>query len=106
MKVHFQLGSPLDQLETDRGFDAGLSLETVTMYRRRIQQLRASSDERDVGHSRALDIRPIPERGADFFSIFVCQGSRLVIHLLGRKPRREVAVLEILQVKLPVRRVK
>jgi plasmid maintenance system killer protein len=106
MKVHFQLGSPLDQLEIDQGFDAGLPRMTVTMYRRRVQQLRASLDERDVRHSRALDIRPLPSRGADFFSIFVCQGNRLVIHLWGPEPRCEVAVLEIIQVKQSIRRVK
>ena len=106
MKVYFQLSGPFDRLETDPGFDAGLPPETVNMYRRRVQQLRASLNERDVLQSRSLDMRPLPERGADFFSIFVCQGSRLVIHLMGPKPRREVAVLEIIQVKQPVRRLK
>jgi plasmid maintenance system killer protein len=106
MKVYFQRGSPLDRLETDSEFDAGFTPETVTMYRRRIQQLRASLSERDILQSRALDMRPVPKRGDDFFSIFVCHGMRLVIHLLGSEPRREVAVLEILQVKQPVRRIK
>lgn len=106
MKVHFQLGSPLDRLETDPSFDAGLSREIVTMYRRRLQQLRASLNEGDVIASRALDMRSLPERGAEYFSIFLCQGSRLVIHLIGAKPRREVAVLEITQIKQLVRRVK
>lgn len=106
MKVYFLLRSPLDRLETDPDFDAGLPPETVTMYRRRMQQLRASLNEGDVAASRALDMRSLPERGADFFSIFVCKGSRLVIHLMGAKPRREVAVLEIIQVTQPVRRLK
>lgn len=106
MKVYFQLGSPLDRLETDPEFDAGFTPETVTMYRQRIQQLRASLNERDLLQSRALDMRPVPKRGDDFFSIFVSPGMRLVIHLLGPKPRREVAVLEIIQVKQPVRRIK
>ena len=106
MKVYFQLGSPLDRLETDPGFDAGLTPEIVTMYRRRLQQLRASLNEGDVATSRALDMRSMPERGADYFSTLLCRGSRLVIHLIGAKPRREVAVLEITQVKQLVRRVK
>ena len=106
MKVYFQQGSPLDRLETDPDFDAGLPLETVTMYRRRMQQLRASLNERDVAQARALDMRPFPELGADFFTIFIWQGCRLVIHLMAPKPRREVAVLEIIQAKQPVRRIK
>ncbi len=106
MKVYFQQDGLLDRLETDLGFDAGLPAETVNLYRRRVQQLRASLNERDVLQSRSLDMRPLPERGTDFFSIFVCQGSRLVIHLIGPKPRQEVAVLEIIQVKQPVRRLK
>lgn len=106
MKVHFQLGSPLDRLETDPRFDAGLSPLTVTMYRRRMQQLRACLNEGDVAACPVLDMRLLRERGADFFSIFICQGSRLVIHLIGDKPRRDVAVLEIIAVKLPVRRLK
>lgn len=106
MKVYFLPGSALDRLETDPDFDAGLTPEIVTMYRQRVQQLRACLNEGDVAASRALDMRPLPERGADYFSIFVCKGSRLVIHLMGAKPRREVAVLEIIQVKQLVRRVK
>ena len=106
MKVYFLLGSPLVALESNPDFDAGLLPDTVTMYRRRMQQLRASSNEDDVAASRALDMHPLPERGADYFSIFVCNGSRLVIHLMGAKPRQEVAVLEIIPVKPPVRRLK
>lgn len=106
MKVYFQLDSPLDRLETDPDFNAGLSSGTVTMYRRRMQQLRASLNERDMLQSRSLDMRPLPERGPDFFSIFVCHGRRLVLHLLGTKPRRDVAVVEIIQSKQPIRRLK
>ncbi len=106
MKVYFQHGSPLDRLETDQRFDAGLPADAVTMYRRRIQQLRACLNERDIRQSRALDIRPEADRGADLHSIFLCDGMRLVVHLMGPKPRREVAVLEIIQVKQPVRRLK
>lgn len=106
MKVYFQHGSTLDRLETDPRFDAGFSAEVVTMYRRRIQQLRASLNERDILQSRALDPRPVPDRGTDFQSISLCDGMRLVLHLLGPKPRREVAILEIIQVKQPVRRLK
>lgn len=106
MKVYFQHGSALDRLETDLRFDGGFPSEVVTMYRRRMQQLRASLNERDILQSRALDMRPLPDRGADFQSIFLCDGVRLVIHLLGPKPRREVAILEIIQVKQPVRRLK
>jgi hypothetical protein len=106
MKVYFLPGSALDRLEADPDFDAELTPEIVTMYRQRVQQLRACLTEGDVAASRALDMRPLPERGADYFSIFVCKGSRLVIHLMGAKPRREVAVLEIIQVKQLVRRAK
>jgi plasmid maintenance system killer protein len=106
MKVYFKQGSPLDRLETAPDFKAGLPPETVTMYRRRIQQLSASLNERDIVNSRALDMRPMPNEGAGFFSIYVCEGSRLAIHLMGTKPRREVAVLEIIQFKPPVRRLK
>ena len=106
MKVHFQVGGPLDRLETDSSFDAWLPAETVNMYRRRVQQLRASLNEKDVLQSRSLEIRAFPARGADFFSIFVCPGSRLVIHLMGPKPRREVAILELIQIKQPIRRLK
>lgn len=106
MKVYFQHGSPLDRLETDQDFDAGLHPEIVTMYRRRMQQLRASLNERDVAQTRALDMCHFPERGADFFTVFIWQGYRLVIHLMTPKPRREVAVLEIIQVEQLVRRLK
>lgn len=106
MKVYFQYGSPLDRLETDPDFDAGLHPETVTMYRRRMQQLRASLNERDLAQTRALDMRPFPKMGADFFTVFIWQGCRLVIHLMTPKPQREVAVLEIIQVEQLVRRLK
>lgn len=106
MKVYFQHGSALDRLETDLRFDAGFPAEVVTMYRRRIQQLRASLNEQDILQSRALDMHPIPDRGTDFYSIFLCEGRRLVLHLWGAKPRQEVAILEIITVKQPVRRRK
>lgn len=106
MKVHFKQGGVLDRLETDPDFDAALAAETVSMYRRRIQQLGASLDERDILRSRALDIRPHPQLGPDFFSISVCPVSRLVIHLFGTEPRRDVAILELIAVKQPVRRLK
>jgi hypothetical protein len=106
MKVYFRQGSPLDRLETDPAFDAELPSETVSMYRRRMQQLRAFHSETDITSSRALDVSPVPDLGPDFFSIHICSGQRLLIHLLGDKPRREVAVLEIVHVKHPARRVK
>jgi len=106
MKVYFQLGSPLDRLETDPDFSADLPPETVYMYRRRMQQLRAILNERDVATARALDVQPQVKRGIDFFSIFLCAGWRLVIRFLGAKPHQEVVVLEIIQVKQPVRRIK
>ena len=106
MKVYFQRGSPLDRLETDPRFNAGLPPESVTMYRQRVQQLRASANEQDIVKSIALDMRPVLDRGADFFTIAVCQARRLVIHFFGPVPRQEVAVLEIIQVKPPVRRHK
>lgn len=106
MKVYFRQGSPLDRLETDPAFDAELPPEVVNMYRRRMQQLRASYSETDITASRALDASPLPHMGPDFFSIHICDGLRLVLHLFGDRPRREVAVVEIVQVKPQVRRPK
>lgn len=106
MKVYFQHDSPLDRLETDPDFDAGLHPETVTMYRRRMQQLRASLNELDLAQARTLDMRPFLEMGADFFTVFIWQGYRLVIHLMAPEPRREVAVLKIIQAEQMDRRLK
>lgn len=106
MKVYFQHDSPLDRLETEPDYTAGLPPETVDMYRRRMQQLRACLNEQDTAQAHALDMQPLAGRGAEFFSIFLCQGWRLAIRLMGRKPRQEVAVLEIIQVSQPARRAK
>ena len=104
MDVYFLPESPLDRLETDSSFSAGFPPETVDMYRCRLQQLRASLNEHDVQRMRSLDLRPLPGKGAGFYSIFLLRDWRLSIHLLGSKPRREVAILEITQVTRPARR--
>ena len=46
MEVKFA-DADLDRLETDPRFTAGLPPEVVTMFRRRMQQVRASPDERE-----------------------------------------------------------
>lgn len=106
MKVYFRRGSPLGRLETDPAFTAELASQTVAMYRCRMQQLRAAHTEVDLAASRALDLCPAPDLGPDHYSIHICPGQRLALHLLGGKPRSEVAVLEIFQVKQPARRLK
>jgi hypothetical protein len=71
-----------------------------------MQQLRACFTEADLASSRALDLRRAPNSVPDRLSIHICPGHRLALDLLGDAPRREVAVLEIFEVKQPARRIK
>jgi toxin HigB-1 len=94
MDVTFQDHS-LDQLETDATFSAGFSDAIVKAYRKRMQQIRAATDERTFYAHRALRFEKLKGDRDGQYSMRLNDQWRLIVELRGNAPRKTVHVVEI-----------
>lgn len=94
MEVTFD-DDDLDRLETDRNFTAGLAQVVVSGYRRRMQQVRAARDERDLYNIRSLHFEQLKGDRAGQRSIRINKQWRLIVELRGSHPGKVVAIIEI-----------
>jgi toxin HigB-1 len=67
----------------------------VRAYRRRMQQIRAASDERTFYASRSVNFEKLTRDRAGQYSMRLNDQWRLIIELRGEAPRKIVYVVEI-----------
>jgi toxin HigB-1 len=94
MDVAFKDGS-LDQLETDASFSAGFGDAVVKAYRKRMQQIRAATDERTFYALRSLHFEKLEGDRKGQFSMRLNDQWRLIVELQGEAPKKTVYVIEI-----------
>ena len=94
MDVDFKDQS-LDRLETDAAFSAGLSDLVVKAFRKRMQQIRAATDERTFYAHRSLHFEKLRGDRLGQYSMRLNDQWRLIIELKGEAPRKTVYVVEI-----------
>ena len=94
MDVTFQDQS-LDRLEPDASYSAGFSDGVVKAYRKRIQQIRAATDERTFYAHRSLRFEKLKAARSGQHSMRLNDQWRLILQLRGKGPRKTVHVIEI-----------
>lgn len=84
-----------DRLETDVSFTAGFSTSIVTMYRKRLQLIRASSDERALYALKSLHFEKLKGDRAGQYSMRLNDQWRLIIEFLTDSSGKAVVVIDI-----------
>jgi proteic killer suppression protein len=85
----------LDRLETDAQFTAGYSQEIVRAYRKRMQQIRAFSDERDFYALKSLHFEKLKGDREGHSSVRLNAQWRLILEIRGNHPCKVVGIIEI-----------
>ena len=94
MDVEFD-DDDLDRLETDANFTAGFSQDIVRSYRKKMQQIRASRDERDLMALKSLHFEKLKGNREGQHSIRLNLQWRLVLEIRGSHPCKIVGIIEI-----------
>jgi len=94
MDVAFKNES-LDRLEIDASFGAGFSDAVVKAYRKRMQQIRAATDERTFYAHRSLHFEKLQGKREGQFSMRLNDQWRLIVKMHGDAPNKTVYVIEI-----------
>ena len=94
MDVEFD-DDDLDRLETDANFTAGFSQDIVRSYRKKMQQIRASRDERDLMALKSLHFEKLKGNREGQHSIRLNLQWRLVLEIRGSHPCKVVGIIEI-----------
>lgn len=94
MDVSFKDRS-LDQLEEDASYDGGFSDAVVKAYRKRMQQIRAATDERTFYALKSLHFEKLKGDRDGQYSMRLNDQWRLIIELHGQAPNKIVHVVEI-----------
>ncbi|WP_211461033.1 type II toxin-antitoxin system RelE/ParE family toxin [Collimonas silvisoli] len=84
-----------DRLETDAGFTAGFSTSIVTMYRKRLQLIRAAADERAFYALKSLHFEKLKGDRAGQYSMRLNDQWRLIIELVTDSNGKTVVVIDI-----------
>jgi proteic killer suppression protein len=85
----------LDRLETDPAFTAGFGQAVVKAYRKRIQQIRAASDERTFYALKSLHFEKLKGDREGQHSMRLNDQFRLIVELRGSAPVKVVRIVEI-----------
>lgn len=94
MEVEFK-DATYDRLETDATFTAELSAALVSAYRKRLQQIRAAVDERDLYALKSLRFEKLKGNRAGQHSLRLNDQWRLIVELHGKGRDKTVYVVGI-----------
>lgn len=94
MEVYFEDDS-YDRLYVDRGYSAGFSPQIVSLYRRRVQILRAARDENDLAAMQCLNVVRTGANPGHRLSIRLDDQHRLLVELRSKSDQTAVWVLGI-----------
>lgn len=84
----------LDRLETETRFSTGFGDAVVKAYRKRMQQIRAATDERTFYAFRSLRFEKLHGDREGQFSMRLSD-QWLIVELHGEAPRKTIYVVEI-----------
>jgi len=84
-----------ERLETDPDFQAGFGPSVVKSYRRRMQQLRAAHDERDLYALKALHFEKLKGKRSHQRSIRLNDQWRLILEIIPGKPKNTIRIVGI-----------
>ena len=93
MDVAFKEKS-LDRLKTELTFTSGFGDAIVKAYRKRLQQIRAASDERTFYAFRSLHFEKLRGREGQY-SMRLNDQWRIIVELHGQPPRKTVFIVGI-----------
>jgi proteic killer suppression protein len=85
----------LDRLETDPAYTAGFSGAVVKAYRKRVQQIRAATDERTFYSLKSLHFEKLKGDREGQYSMRLNDQWRLIVELTGSAPAKVVRIVEI-----------
>jgi proteic killer suppression protein len=85
----------LERLETDAIYSAGFADAVVKAYRKRMQQIRAATDERTFYALRSLHFEKLKRDREGQHSMRLNDQWRLILELRGRAPMKVVQIIEI-----------
>lgn len=85
----------VDRLETDAAFSGGLGDSVVKAYRKRMQQIRAATDERTFYARRSLHFEKLQGQREGQYSMRLNDQFRLIVALRGNAPKKTVHIIEI-----------
>ena len=94
MEVRFA-NDDLDRLETDPGFTMRLQPKLVSTYRRRLQQIRAMKDERDLYATKSLHFEKLQGQRQHQHSLRLDLQYRLIIEIRAESGSRWLLIVEI-----------
>lgn len=94
MEIVFE-DAALDRLETGEGADGTYQPGIVRAFRRRMQQIRASVDERDFYQQRSLRFEKLKGGRAHQHSMRLNAQWRLILELRGDGPNKVVVIVAI-----------
>jgi toxin HigB-1 len=85
----------LDRLETDPSFDGGFSEAIVKAFRKRMQGIRAASDERDFYALRSLNFEKLKGARSHQYSMRLNDQWRLILEMEGKGKDKVLVVVGI-----------
>lgn len=85
----------LDRLETDGSFESGYSADVVRAYRKRMQLIRAATDERDFYSFRSLNFERLKGNRRHQHSMRLNNQWRLILEFKGKGEGKVVVVIDI-----------
>ncbi|MBI4320652.1 MAG: type II toxin-antitoxin system RelE/ParE family toxin [Chloroflexi bacterium] len=94
MEVRF-LDDKLDRLETDTSYAAGFSRAIVTVFRKRMQFIRAATDERDLREMKSLHFEKLAGARKHQHSIRLNDQYRLIIEITSHSKRKVLNIISI-----------
>ncbi len=94
MEVKFK-DEKFDRLEVDASFTAGFSSAIVTNYRKRLQMIRAASDERAFYALKSLHFEKLKGDRAGQYSMRLNDQWRLILELSTDSSGKIVVIIEI-----------
>jgi toxin HigB-1 len=94
MEIEFR-NPDLDRLETDATFTAGFSIDLVRAFRKRIQIIRASVDERDLYAVRGNHFEKLKGKRAHQYSMRLNDQWRLIIEIKRAMPKNIILIINI-----------
>ena len=85
----------LDRLEMDLAFTAKLSADIVRAYRRRMQQVRAFTDEREFYNIKSLHFEKLKGDRAHQYSLRLNKQWRLILEIKRGSSKNTIVVVAI-----------
>ena len=94
MVVRFR-DDKLDQRETDASYNAGFSQAVVTAFRKRMQQIRAATDIRDLYANKGMHFEKLAGARSHQHSIRLNNQFRLILELEEDKAGKVAVIVAI-----------